>query len=308
MKFTLARGARCAGYAGSIVVAVLSVASCGADREDAKMTQVKGVTTLTVETARPVARAAQILTDAFGDLITYEDPRYAYAGDLEDYTDRVRKDLDRFPKGTAPRVIGPRSGLLKVKTSSKKLDEILAEVIEAQSSRGSGGRFRVERAGEVFHVIPTHSRDRNGNWVAQPSVLDVRISIPEGEWPAYELVDEIRRATASAARVTMTMGTNDLRPSLMSETATGEVMEPRKYQFEATNEPARSVLMRALTTISVDRGRMTWMLYFGNEATENTYVLNFVPMKEAPPFIRPAVEPISHPSDVSDASVVPNAR
>src|SRR5262245_54420252 len=57
---------------------------------------VQTVVKLSVDDPRPVAKALERLEDKYGWRITYEDPRYAYPGDIEDVTTKVRKDLDQF--------------------------------------------------------------------------------------------------------------------------------------------------------------------------------------------------------------------
>src|SRR5262245_50324575 len=60
--------------------------------------------------ARPVAFAAKMLEETYGWIITYEDPPYANADDLVDVTETVRRDLDKYKPGEAPKVFAPKGG------------------------------------------------------------------------------------------------------------------------------------------------------------------------------------------------------
>jgi hypothetical protein len=44
--------------------------------------------------------------------MTYEDPRYVYSGEIKDVTLSVRRDLDKYMPGEAPRVLIPRGDTL----------------------------------------------------------------------------------------------------------------------------------------------------------------------------------------------------
>src|SRR5256885_13941815 len=65
---------------------------------------------LSVDDARPLAEAIVLLESKFGGVITYEDPAYVYSGDISDVTESVRRDLDKFEPGKAPRVLVPKGG------------------------------------------------------------------------------------------------------------------------------------------------------------------------------------------------------
>jgi hypothetical protein len=103
------RGARLA--LSFLVAANLHTAATGAQTA-------QDVTQLSVNDGSPVAKAIEELVARYGYVITYEDPRYAYEGDLQDVTTQVRRDLDQYPPGKAPKVIVPRGGKLSVTLST----------------------------------------------------------------------------------------------------------------------------------------------------------------------------------------------
>ena len=72
---------------------------------------------ISVNDPRPVACAAETLEKKYGWTITYEDPPYVHESELVDVTDKVRRDLDKFEPGKAPRVLIPKGGTLTVEYS-----------------------------------------------------------------------------------------------------------------------------------------------------------------------------------------------
>jgi hypothetical protein len=121
---------------------------------------------LGVDDPRPVAKAVEELVSRYGYVITYEDPRHAYEGDIQDVTTKVRKDLEQYPP--APKVIVPLGGTLTLtipsssSISPQAVASVLEQLMRVQSTRGEGGHFRVVQSGDVFHVLPTEVRDRSG--------------------------------------------------------------------------------------------------------------------------------------------------
>lgn len=228
--------------------------------------------TMVVESARPIAKAVETLIEKYGYVITYEDPRYQNSDDLEDVTAAVRKDLARYPAGRAPRVVGPRGGRLTIVLPSKEPMSILHEIVSAADH----GHFRVEQDGGVFHVVPTETRDRDGNWLPQGSVLDVPISIPMESRTAYGTIDAICQAVSTAAHVEVGVGTGVRTGGLRGPSG------PPTYNLEANNEIARSVLERALTLITPPNANMklTWFLFYGSP-DDPSYALNIIMVASA---------------------------
>ena len=116
--------------------------------DNATLETKNGISTLTVESPRPVAKAVETLVAKYGSLITYEDPRYEYAGDLQDATSRVRQDLDRYPPGHAPKVVVPLGGRLTVSSSSTDVATILQQIVQSSDH----GHFRVQQTNNIFHI------------------------------------------------------------------------------------------------------------------------------------------------------------
>lgn len=232
---------------------------------------------LHVVDGRPVAAVVQELVSRYRYVITYEDPRYAFEGDLQDVTAQVRKDLDRFPPGDAPRVIVPAEDSLTVyvpqasSISPAELRALLETTTQAQAANRQGGRFRVMRSGEIFHVIPSAVRDRNGTWAAQTSILDVSLSLPTRDRGRWEMLQDICDALSIAAHVKI----NYAGPvgGLTSLT-----MNPRPYRLGAQNEKARDLLLRVFRMLNEPGSstsipqRLTWFLFY--DASDREYAMN----------------------------------
>jgi hypothetical protein len=231
---------------------------------------VQGTMKLSVDDPRPVAKAVEELVSRYGYVITYEDPRHAYEGDIQDVTNQVRKDLDKYPTGKAPKVFVPLGGALTLTVpssssiSAQDVASILEQLMHVQSTRGEGGHFRVMQAGDVFHVLPTEVRNRSGNWTVQPSILDVPISLSIEDRDEDGMLDAICKAVSVAAHTKVFLGAQ-----------LGGL--GRRYRLGADNERARDVLMRALMTINK---KLTWQLFYGS--SENMYALNIQGVPDRP--------------------------
>jgi hypothetical protein len=212
---------------------------------------------VSVGTGRPVAKAVEELVSRYGYVITYEDPLLSYEGDWEDVTTQVRRDLDKYPPGAAPKVMVPRGGTLNLtlpsahSISADTMASLLEQVVRNQAHTRQGGHFRVERDGEIFHVIPSEARDQTGNWTPQAPLLDALISLPSEDRRRMATLPAITNALTAAVGVTVDM------PFMGGI----EAAEPRLYRFGAKNERARDVLMRALDLIGSPATRTTWLMF-----------------------------------------------
>jgi hypothetical protein len=116
---------------------------------------------LRIDSGRPVDRAVNTLQTKYGYVITYEDPRYTNEDDLQDVAAKVRKDYSSYPPGLAPKLMVPKGSKLTLRLpastdiSPQNLASILQQLARTQATSSRGGHFRVEQAGDVFHVVPT---------------------------------------------------------------------------------------------------------------------------------------------------------
>jgi hypothetical protein len=159
---------------------------------------------LSVDDGRPLAEAILLLESKFGSVITYEDPAYVYSGDISDVTESVRRDLDKFEPGKAPRVLVPKGGkfdFVVIHHANGTGDEgrTLEKLVSDYGLVARSSRFRIERARDAFHVIPVLVRNAAGRLTPQAPVLDARITFSTKERTGFQ---EIQDFCAEVSRVT----------------------------------------------------------------------------------------------------------
>jgi hypothetical protein len=222
---------------------------------------------LSVQDPRPLAKAIETLESRNGWVITYEDPRYVNESEIADVTGSVRKDLDQFKAGEAPKVLIPKGGALSIEydvdpTTNKPADSTLVvqQLLDAQSTSGNAGKFRLERNGEVIHVIPTAVKDTAGALTSQESVLDAVISIPAEDRTGMQLLDAICVSVSQATETRVVVGTIPLN-----------LFVKRRTQRGAASQKARDVLATMLEDIKSGTN-LSWQLFY--DPGMKMYVLN----------------------------------
>lgn len=226
-------------------------------------TGIQEKTKLSIKSGRPVAEAIRALERNYGCAITYEDPLYVHPSEIEDVTESVRRDLDKFPPGQAPRVLVPKSRSLDFEydllLTKRNPTRVVQNLVAANKSQGNPGRFRVEKGGQVIHVIPTAFKNNKGRLTSRDSVLDAVINPPSLNRPLHML----RAICAQISQKTQTRVTLGAVPlnRLIS------------YQESRETEPqkARDILVRLLGP------NLSWQLFYGPEI--KGYVLNIHPVR-----------------------------
>ncbi|HYO16890.1 MAG TPA: hypothetical protein VE685_27140, partial [Thermoanaerobaculia bacterium] len=224
---------------------------------------------LSVEAPRPLAAALELLARRHGLTICYEDPAYSFAGDLDDVTEKVRRDLDRYPPGQAPRVLVPRKAALALRypaVPGERLADpaaVLQRLIDAHAAADNPGRFRLLLREGRFLVVPLAVRDGKGELVDVGPVLDTRITLPGRVRTGYEAVEEVLAAASEAARVRISPGLAPLR-----------LLDSWRGFLEADREPARDILLRAFTGVEAGAGgrKLVWQLFY--DPGQRWYFLN----------------------------------
>jgi len=89
--------------------------------------------------------------------------------------------------------------------------------------------------------------------VTLASLLDARISIPEGDRSVFGMLGLISEAVSKSAAATLTVGAVPLN-----------VMMQTRVQGGANNESARTVLLR---TLAANNQKLSWKLFCGPGAT-----------------------------------------
>jgi hypothetical protein len=260
-----------------------------------QMADAAPLTSISVNDGHPVWEIARQLQERYGYAITYEDPRYSNDDDLEDVTLQVRKDLEKYPPGGAPKVIGMKVRSLTLAVpdspsiSPQEMAGILQRLVQSQETQGTGGRFRVVQTGNQFHIVPTAVRDRRGAWIVQNSILDTPISFPlQGRTPG-EMLKAVCEAVDAAAQVKIAIFSNF-----------GGIAAHATFNLGANHEPARTALMRALALVSPNA---SWIITH-DETNKYFMMITGYPLKAAampavsasPQQLQPQVSPaaVSH--------------
>lgn len=266
MKRTFPELSRSATYA-IIFAAIAGSTTCAlaTTRESSKIQEVSRGILLDAEGPRPLAEATKALIDKYGVAISYEDPQYVAQEDLQDVTALGSNESDKGGSNRHP-VIVPTGGILRVTTDSKDVASIINQLVSVQNNAEHGGKFRVIKTGNFFHIVPSEVKHPDGNWGSHESTMDTRISIPAGNRNARDTIATICESLGKVAGVVVDPG------FIMINS------DAPKFDFEANNESARSVLMRALAITHLN---YTWFLYYGDKGLGNSgYVLNLIPIPD----------------------------
>ena len=252
---------------------------------DASAQGVSGTTTITADSPE---HAVDALVQRYGYVITFEGSRVVYEGAYEDMPAHLRRDVPGQPGAAAPRVRISKAVPVKLTVpssatiSSQQMSDVLQRLLNQTAGAGSA-HYRVVQNGDVFDVIPTEVKDRDGNWAAAASIFDARITIPQKERSAHEMLAEIFTAVGKAAHVQM---------SLFSAPVT------MLYDFRAVtgsnDEIARVVLARTLSGMAK---RLTWRAFYGIQSDRYFIVISVVPNRtvtstskpQAVQYLKPAI-------------------
>lgn len=216
---------------------------------------------LSVDDPRPVSEAIEQLEKTYGLVITYEDPQYLCAQDLQDVGPEVAKDYWSYPPDQRPKVIVPRGGKLEVNYDpSRPVTEALQRVIDAAAAAGFP-TFRIEKQGHRINVVPEYARDADCKTVRQEPFLDARITLREGERNWEQMLHDIVAAATEAtpSHVLMWLGV---------------IPKPGRAHHVGSvdNETARAVLSRTLDDMG-NKGLSWELLCDGKQCVLNIYAV-----------------------------------
>lgn len=221
---------------------------------------------ITVSDPRPVAAAIQELEQRYGLIISYEDPEYVFAGDLQDVTAAVRRDLDK--PGPHPAVIVPRGPALHFAypvSNGKPQEEMTALLARmlAEYAKAGGAVFRVQQRtnkwGRMWEVVPAEVRDKNGRMVTAKPVLDYGVSISTEERTAMQMFALICRELSQVTGRKIERGTVPLNAFFALRVQMGADV----------SQPAREVLEKLLGKFM---GPLSWSLFY--DPGTDAYFLN----------------------------------
>jgi hypothetical protein len=193
--------------------------------------------TLFVDSPRPLDAGAMTLAVKFRLRISFEDPPYMYKDDIKDVT----AEVSRTPN-SAHRVLIPKGGHLTLTFpvrpdgSPRDVTALLRALVDAANAQYPFA-FRLEHEGDLFTLIPTRTRDQQGQEIAVIPLLDRRVTIPPGTRSiavtAHLMADALSAQTGR-------------RVSCCQSHIAGVPWGLTVIGFEAHDEPARSVLKRLI--------------------------------------------------------------
>jgi hypothetical protein len=206
--------------------------------------QTYDTSTPVIHDPRPLDKVVDFLEAKYGWRMTYEDPLVLYPGDWVDSA--------RFGSIDMQDVLPP------VLSARDDPAVLLQRAIDLHNAGGGAGVFRLLRTGDVFHVIPAKTRDVDGKLVEVTSLLDTPVTIPEQERSVGQTLSAITDAVSLATSVTVKYSSMGFRHDM------------EKVVFGASNEPARSALLRLFDMTGNETA--TWGLLCS--AGERSCVLN----------------------------------
>ncbi len=233
---------------------------------------------LSVQDARPLAKAAEVLEARYGWQVSYEDVAYANAGDILDVTSNVVKPENLHAGAEPKKVLIPKGGPILLAydiNAATRIPEspetVLKSLLDIHQKNGYPGQFSVQQAGHYFHIIPTKVKNESGILAASSSPFDVLVSFPEEErnvFDAIKLLYEEVNGNNSGAKIGL--GVLPLG-----------ILDKSKVVIGANYEPARSVLRRILTTCRwkdpeierlAPKKDLSWQMFYGPDIKK--YALN----------------------------------
>lgn len=155
------------------------------------------VASISVDTYRPLARAAATLEPKLGIPINYEDPLYSAADDLEDVTERVANS-DFRAANPSHRVLAPRKSRIQLElpfdidaSSGRAINPraVMGKVVQAHAAAGGAGEFAVtEKRGALF-ILPIRIMNRSGIVETKTATMQQTITLRSGKLSGVALLE-----------------------------------------------------------------------------------------------------------------------
>lgn len=217
--------------------------------------------------ARPVAFAARMLEETYGWIITYEDPPYVNQDDLVDVTETVRRDLDKYKPGEAPKVFAPKGGKFSfefdVDAATNKPTSpgvVVQQMLDAYAIAVNPGIFHMETDTERVHIIAGAVKNEKGVVVSRQSLFDASITIPPQKRNGAQLLDAFCAAVRAASGTRVLIGNVPINLLMRYQTEAG-----------AKNQNARDFLTHELDRMT-GRPALSWQLFYDPQG--KAYYLN----------------------------------
>jgi len=182
--------------------------------------------------ARPLATVIMELERRLKTVITYEDPAWDYAPDWRDVTAAVRRDGNM-----AKRVFTPRGGRFEFVPPAPNgtPESLLKLVLEHYRFSGNDGEFALLQTERAYHIIPTAAKDQLGGMRPYRSLLSRQVTVKAGSRRILEAMSDVVEALNRQSGRQIGIATVPV-----------SLLVSRTVEAGATNEDARSVLMRLM--------------------------------------------------------------
>jgi hypothetical protein len=197
-----------------------------------------------VTDSRPLARVANFLEKKLAVPISYEDPAWSNSADMVQAGDILaRRNAIPSSNPTWRGPLVPREGSVDVvlpalrgKSDMDNALSVLQDSINNHRTRRNSGEFKVLQLSDgQLSIVPDRVADKDGRMIAQPSLLDLRISFPEAERTRGETLKLICQALSAAGKVSVNIGS-----------IPNEAFPKAKVQVGANSAIAREVLLKTL--------------------------------------------------------------
>ena len=214
---------------------------------------------IAVDDPRPLAACIDEIERKFGWVVTYEDPAYLSASEINDVTASVRRDGKSYPRVLVPRG-GPFTFSYALPTdggSSADRAALLQALLSAYGANGNPGFFRVLTEGSSFHIVPTKVLNESGVLADYVPPLETLISLESGERTLVEVVQSIVAAVSSESGSKIMVG------------ATPTNAMHVRVHVDGVKQRARVLLAQYL---AFAQRRISWRLFY--DPGMKLYVLN----------------------------------
>jgi len=127
--------------------------------------------TTVVTSGRPMEEVAVRLQDAYGKVVTYEEPILTWREELEPRNGRSPEEKwGLYPKAM--------TFSMRAINAASDLGPFLNDAIAAYHAQTSGIRFKLLSSKLGYHIVPVQARDESGRLGAAESILDRVITVP----------------------------------------------------------------------------------------------------------------------------------
>ncbi|MBZ5572723.1 MAG: hypothetical protein LAO09_12705 [Acidobacteriia bacterium] len=240
--------------------------------------QTKPEETLSFTSPRPIRDAIVDFEKKYGWVITYEEPRFQFSGDMEDLAQSARlqgKSIApdkqfRVPKSRTVSVTYQRPTNPANPTSRL---QVVQTILDAYA-HGEGDTFEIRETASRLHIVPGLVRNTSGQLQHQAPVFDAVISITDDSRDGLQFLEDFCEQLSSAVGIKVVTGTVPTNALARYQTKRG---------FASLS--ARDALEQFLDGMP-NGARYSWRLLYGDLPPSGlSYVLNinWVPDRTAPP-------------------------